>query len=118
MRQFQRNIDCARGMGQRADRNVVNTRGCNLADIFQSHSTARLELHFFPSERDGFAHLRRLHVVEQNDVDPFDLEKCSHLFEMVGLHFDPNPRTFLAQALDRAGESGEAGTGAQVIVLH
>ena len=74
MRQFQGHVDRGRGMGERADGNVVDARGCNLADIFQGYSAARFELYFFPSERDGFAHLGGLHVVEQDDVDPFNFK--------------------------------------------
>ena len=105
-------------MRERADGNVVDTRRRNLAYILERDSAARLKLHFPSPERDGFAHLGRLHVVEEDYVDAFDFEKRAHLFEAIGFDFDPNSRAFLVQALDRAGEFGETGADAQVIVLY
>src|SRR5687767_10859567 len=107
MREVQRHVDRARGVGKRADGNVVNAGSRNSPDSFERNAAACLELYLALSGRDRFAHFRRLHVVEENDVDPFDLEERADLLEAFRLHFDPDSRTLLAEALDGAHESRE-----------
>src|SRR3954471_13074901 len=65
MRQLERKIDRARGVGERPDRDVVDTARRDLPDVFDVYAAARLELHIllFP-ERNSFTHFRGRHVVE------------------------------------------------------
>src|SRR5438067_4911940 len=118
MRQFQRQIDGARRMSQRADGNVIDPGRRDPPDILQGDAAARLEFHFPFSCGHGFAHFRRLHVVEQDDVDAVDLEKGTDLFKPVRFHLDAKAGPFLPQPLDRVYESGETGAGVQMVVLH
>src|SRR5262249_15620837 len=85
-----REIDRPRRVRQRADGNVIDTGGGNLADVFQSHTAAGFKFHFIFAQRDRLTDLRGLHVVEQDDVDAVDFQKHADLLERVGLDFDLN----------------------------
>src|SRR5436190_17170739 len=69
MRQFQRQVDRTRGMSQRADGDVIDSGGGDPAHVLQIDSTARFKFHLPLPRRDRLSHFRRLHVVEENDVD-------------------------------------------------
>ena len=51
-------------------------------------------------ERDGLAHQRRRHVVEQDRVGA-GVERLAHLVERLGLDLDREARSACAQPLDR-----------------
>ena len=107
----------ARRMTQRSHRNEIHASRRDLPHIFQRNSAARFEFYFIFSERHRFAHFRRLHVVEQDDVNSIDLKKRADLFEMVGLHFDPQIGTFASHARNGLRETGQAALRADVIVF-
>src|SRR3954451_6755907 len=117
MRQLERQIDCRRRVSQRADRNIIDAGRGDAPHVLQVNPAARLEFYFPFSSRDGLPHLARLHVIEQNHVDAFDLQMRTDLIKPIGLDFDFYPGTFLAQPLDRVDESGKATARAEVIVF-
>ena len=69
-------------------------------DVFQSNSAARLKLDFAFAQSDRLPQLRRCHIIEQNDIDPFDLDEGTHLLEVIGFQLPPARR-------DVADGSGE-----------
>src|ERR1051326_4426414 len=59
MREFQGQIERPRGMRERADGNVINSRRRDPPHILQGDPATGLEFHFLLPRRDGLAHLSR-----------------------------------------------------------
>ena len=88
--QFEREIDGARRMGERADGDEIHAGRGDRADGLERHPAARFELHAPRAKRTASAICAR-HVVEQDDVHAREGEKAAHLFECVGFQFDAEP---------------------------
>src|SRR2546423_4748037 len=117
MRQLKREIDPTGGMGERADGNVIDSARGDPPHILQVDPATRLEFHLPLSRRDRLAHFGRLHVIEQDYVDPFHVQERADLIEPVRFDFNANTGAFLPQSLDDRGDPGRF-RSAEVIVFY
>src|SRR5215831_2824799 len=118
MSHFQTEIDRARGVGQRADRDVVDAGGCDPPDVFQRDAATRFEFDVVSPQRQSFPNLSGYHVVQKDNVDAVDLDKSARLLQIVCLHFDANVWPLLAKPANLIREPGKPIEGGKVIVLY
>src|SRR5438876_12134408 len=95
-------------MGTSADGNLINAGGRDLPNVSQGDATARFKSYFVFAKRDRLPNLRRLHIVEENHVNAVDLQKRANLLERVGLNFNSNIRSRLAELLHCLCERGKS----------
>ena len=71
-------------------------------DIAESDPAAGLEFHLVLAKRDGLADLGGRHVVQQNDVIAGQSHEGADLFQVVGLHFNPQTGSLPLQLFEFA----------------
>src|SRR6266566_7497150 len=118
MGHFQADVDCARGMRQTANRDVIHASGRDAVHIFQSDAAARFEFDVVFSKRDSFANLGRRHIVEQDDINTFNFHKGTDLFQIICLHFDTHVWPLLAELANSVGEAGQSLESSQMVIFH
>src|SRR6266404_58861 len=118
MRHFQADVDCARGMRQTANRDVIHTSGRDAVHVLQSDAAACFEFDVVFSKRDSLANLGRRHIVEQDDIDTLNFHEGTNLFEIICLHFDTHVWSLLTELANSIGEAGKSLESSQMVIFH
>src|SRR5260370_30105916 len=118
MRHFQVDVDCARGMGQTANRDAIHASGRDSLHVFQSDAAARFEFDVAFSKRDSLANLGRRHIVEQDDIDTLNFDKGTDLFQIICLHFDTDVWPLLTKLANSIGEAAKSLETCQMAIFH
>ena len=118
MGHFQADVDCARGMRQTANRDVIHASGRDAVHVFQSDAAACFEFDVVFSKRDSLPNLGRRHIVEQDDIDTFNFHKGTNLFQIICLHFDTHVWPLLTELANSVGEAGKSLESSQMVIFH
>src|SRR4051794_10524843 len=112
------NVQRRRRVSQGADGDAVHAGHRDRADRVKRDATGRFELELPALVRgltragrksavahlDSLLHLRAVHVVEQDGVDPFDFQDLAELLERIDFDLDEALRVFRATPADDARE--------------
>jgi hypothetical protein len=115
---IQSEVDGTGRMRDGADGDEVDSGFCDLADGLEVYSSAGFELDICWAEANGFAHVLKAHVVEENDIDSLHAKKTFHLLERIGLEFDADAGIGCAGGQDHFLEGVRGKSGSEVIILH
>src|SRR5436190_4405774 len=118
MGHFQADVDCARGMRQTANRDVIHAGGRDAVHVFQSDAAACFEFDVVLSKRNSLPNLGRRHIVEQDDIDTLNFDKGTDLFQIICLHFDTDVWSLLTKLANSIGEAGKSLESCQMVVFH
>jgi hypothetical protein len=111
MRHFQRKIDRTRGVRERADGNVIDSRGCDAFYIFQRDAAACFKPDIVFPQSDGLSHLGRGHVVEKDDIYAVNFGKSARLLQIIGLDLNPHVWSLPTKLLNSIGKTGKPSEG-------
>src|ERR1700730_3590074 len=105
-------------MGERTDRDIIDSGGGALANALQCHAAARLKFYFVFPKRNRFAELGWLHIIEQDQINLVDLEEGARLLQTVRLDFDAQIRPFSTKFANRFDKCGESGMRREVVIFY
>src|SRR5688500_11435259 len=113
------------GVGEGADGDAVYARLGDRSDGLQGDAARGFQLDAglcgrLVAHGDGHFHSGAVHVVEEDDVDGFDLEDLLELLEVIDLDLDEAGGVFGAALVDDGLEEGGEladGDGGEVVVL-
>ena len=107
-------------MGDGTDGNEIDASFRNFPQGLQRNATAGFKMWFAAgsTQDHGLAEMLVAHVIKQDMIYSFQLEKIPNLFQAVGFQFHIHPRPVRLQLLDRCLNRFHPTFRDEVVVLH